>query len=200
MAQSAKPAAKKPEDPTVQKKSGKKLVIIAGVALLVIAAGAAGWFFSKGKSGEQHVEEVKVAPPKTPIFVPLEPFTVNLRNEQNGDQYLQLGLSMKVFEMEIEAKIKTSLPEIRSKILQLLTTKTASELLTAEGKTRLVKEIMTMSNTVIGISNLPAPSMPASAPAADPQAASAPVAAPAPIKPAELKGIVDVLFTSFIIQ
>lgn len=210
MAQSAKPAAQKPEDPTVQKKSGKKLAIGAAAAVLLIVAGGAGWYFTKGKSDEHSAVEVKVAPPKTPIFVQLEPFTVNLRSELS-DQYLQLGLSLKVFEAEIEAKIKTSLPEIRSKILQLLTTKTASELLTAEGKTKLVKEIMSMSNAVIGISNLPAPAAPpVAAPAVDahqaadapaPDAASAPSAAPAvAAKPAEPKGIVDVLFTSFIIQ
>jgi len=102
--------------------------------------------------------------------------------------------------------------------LQLLTTKTATELLTAEGKTKLVNEIMTMSNTVIGIASAPvrpvALAMPAVIPAAAhaadteahaapvAEAASAPVAPPVPavIIPAEKTGIVDVLFTSFIIQ
>jgi flagellar FliL protein len=213
MAQSAKPAAAKPADPTVQKKSSKTLVIGAAVSLLVIIAAGGGWYFSKGKGDAHHADEIKIAPPKTPIFVALEPFTVNLQRE-SSDQYLQLGLSMKVFEVEIESKIKTNLPEIRSKILQLLTTKTATELLTAEGKTRLVKEIMSMSNTVIGISNLPAPAaaaIPVAAVAAEhstaeqhtPDAGAEPASAPAATaapKPAEPKGIVDVLFTSFIIQ
>lgn len=201
MAQSAKPAAPKPEDPTAQKKSGNKLLIIIVVVLLAIIGGGAGWYLTKAKQDPAHVEEVKVAPPKNPIFVPLEPFTVNLRSELS-DQYLQFGASFKIYEPAIEAKIKTSLPEIRSKILQLLTTKTASELLTSEGKNKLVKEIIYISNAVIGISNPPAV---VAAPPVDPAlaAASALVEAPAHIAPpqaVEPKGIVDVLFTSFIIQ
>lgn len=206
MAQNTKPAAQKPEDPTVPKKSSKKLLLGAVAALVLIIAAGAGWYFTKGKDDAHHVEEVKVAPPKTPIFVALEPFTVNLQRE-TSDQYLQMGITMKIFEVDIETKIKANLPEIRSKILQLLTTKTATELLTAEGKTQLVREILAMSNAVIGIVNTPAP-IPATlavAPAAEhgaaaTVAASAPVAAHAVVKPADPKGVIDVLFTSFIIQ
>jgi len=215
MAQNQKPAAQKPEDPTVPKKSSKKLVIGAVVAVAVLLSAGGGWYFTKGKEGAHHVEEVKVAPPKTPIFIVLEPFVVNLQRE-SSDQYLQLGLTLKVFDMEFEKKIKDNQPEIRSKILQLLTTKTASELLSAEGKTKLVKEILTLGNTTIGVVDtpVPAPVHTAAAPvipaesaaqeAGTEHAATSADAAPAPkpvVKaPAEKKGIVDVLFTSFIIQ
>jgi flagellar FliL protein len=236
MATSAKAAAAKPEDPTVPKSSNKKMIIVIAVAVILIAAAGAGgwWFANKGKdhgAAAPHEEEVKVEHPKVAIFVPLEPYTVNLKRE-TSDQYLQMGISLKVFEPAIEAKIKESQPEIRSKILQLLTTKTASELLTQDGKNKLVKEIILLGNAVIGIvppppvyvpvpqpmpaavdphAPLPDPHAPAPhaadphAPAADPHAPVA-VAAPAPVyqamQPAhvEPKGIIDVLFTSFIIQ
>ncbi len=207
MAQNAKPAAKKPEDPAAPKKSSNKLLIIAAASLLLIIAAGAGWYFTKGKNDSSQVEEVKVIPPKTPIFVALEPFTVNLQRD-TSDQYLQMGITIKTFEVDIETKIKANLPEIRSKILQLLTTKTASELLTADGKTRLVKEILSLSNTVIGVVNLPAPAtIPAGLPVAasgaavtQPAAGTEAVVPAAAIKVADPKGIVDVLFTSFIIQ
>lgn len=216
MAQNIKPAAAKPADPTVPPKSSKKLVLAIAAVLVLSIAGGAGWYFTKGKDDGAHVEEVKVVPPKPPIFVPLEPFTVNLQRE-SSDQYLQMGITLKLFDAEIDAKIKANLPEIRSRILQLLTTKTATELLSAEGKTQLVKEIVTMSNAVIGVVNLPPPAivaaaLPVAAHAVEPVAAAQPAAAlgapaaaapalpAAPAKPAEPKGIVDVLFTSFIIQ
>lgn len=219
MAQNIKPNAQKPEDPTVPKKSSKKLLFgIIGALVLVIAA-VAGWYFTREKDHSAHVEEVKVAPAKTPLFVALEPFTVNLQRE-SSDQYLQLGITLKLFEAEVEGKIKTNLPEIRSKILQLLTTKTATELLTADGKTLLAKEIRTLSNAVIGIVDAPAqPAISdksahaptasqvsaASTEAPQPQladTASAPIPGHKPDAKAALEknGINDVLFTSFIIQ
>jgi flagellar protein FliL len=211
MATNAKAAAAKPADPTAPKGSNKKMIIGGAVALiLIIAAGAGGMMFAnKGKdpNAAPHLEEVKVAPPKAAIFVMLEPYTVNLKRE-NNDQYLQMGITLKVYEPSIELQIKANQPEIRSKILQLLTTKTATELLTAEGKTKLVKEIITLGNAVIGI--VPPPPVAVYAPAPLPVAASgvadphAPqAAAPAPVyyhAPVEPKGIIDVLFTSFIIQ
>jgi len=219
MAQNIKPAAQKPEDPTVPKKSSKKLLIGAIASVVLIIASGAGWYFTKGNDHSPHTEEVKAVPAKPPIFLALEPFTVNLQRE-SSDQYLQLGITLKLFEAEFDTKIKTSLPEIRSKILQLLTTKTATELLTADGKTRLAKDILSLSNGVIGV--VDAPAQPAIAdktphastvsqvsesdtetqqtPAAE--AASSPTLSHKPdVKmPVEKKGIVDVLFTSFIIQ
>jgi len=220
MAQNTKPAAQKPVDPAVPTNPKKKIFLILGVLLLVIIAGGGGWYFAKPKHDAAHVEEVKVAPPKTPIFILLEPFTVNLQRE-SSDQYLQLGITLKVFDSEIETKIKERLPEIRSRILQLLTTKTATELLTAEGKKQLVTEILSMSNTIIGVVNAPAkaaaPERPAiisaasqvsetavttqAAPAAAVTNTSAASANQPEVKmPVEKTGIVDVLFNSFIIQ
>jgi flagellar protein FliL len=217
MAQNIKAEAHKPTDPTVPAKSGSKMLIVIIAVLLVLMAAAAGWYFTRGKDNAEHAEEVKVAPPKTPIFVALEPYTVNLKREES-DQYLQMGITLKVFENGIEAKIKSSQPEIRSKILQLLTTKTATELLSAEGKTKLVREIISIGNSVLGIAEAPVqmaiypsqlPQVPIGASAVDahhPDPATAAQAAPAPAHlpaaqyPVEKKGIIDVLFTSFIIQ
>lgn len=213
MAQSPKAAAAKPEDPTVPAKSNKKLImIVGGVVVLLIAAGA-GWFLTKGK-GDDHHEEVKVEPPKVPIFVALEPFTVNLQRPtpESADQYLQIGISLKTFDAPVEAKIKANQPDIRSKILQLLTTKTAAELLSAAGKKRLVNEILVSANASIGIIDPPprpvapvvvvAPASHVAEAGTEADPAHDPVAAPPPPpEPArETKRVMDVLFTSFIIQ
>lgn len=193
MAQNAKSAA--PADAAPKKSSSKLLIII--IVLLAALMGAGGWYFTKGKHDDAHPADVKVAPPKLPIFVPLEAFTVNLQRE-SSDQYLQLGLTLKVFEPEYEAKIKLNLPDIRSKILQLLTTKTASELLSAEGKKKLIQDIIGLSNASIGVSNAPAqPVKPGANPAESQVAETTTHAVAAPV---EKKGIEDVLFTSFIIQ
>ena len=192
MAQNAKSAA--PAGAAPAKSSSKLLIII--IVFLVAMMGAGGWYFTKGKQDDSTAAEVKVAPPKTPIFIPLEAFTVNLQRE-SSDQYLQLGLTLKVFEPDNEAKIKLNQPEIRSKILQLLTTKTATELLTTEGKQKLVREIISLSNASIGVSNPPPQSRPVVNPAESQVVDAVPYQAPPPV---EKKGVIDVLFTSFIIQ
>lgn len=220
MAQNIKPAAQKPADPTVPAKSNKKLMIGVIASLVLVIAAGLGWYFTKGGDHAPHAEEVKVVPPKVPLFVALEPFTVNLQRE-TSDQYLQMGITLKFFDAENEAKIKANLPEIRSKVLQLLTTKTATELLTAEGKKQLVKDILSLSNSTIGIIDTPSKPVIAHAAAVaeipatasqvsepnpeaqhPPVAEGEPVPAPKPVMnlPVEKKGIIDVLFTSFIIQ
>jgi flagellar FliL protein len=200
-AKPAAPAAKE-ETAAVAPPKSKKMLVIVIVLLLLIAAGGATWFFTKGSApAGEHAEEAKHEPVHEAKFVPLgENFTVNLQREE-GDQYLQAGITLKILEPELEEKIKTAMPEIRSKLLFLLSSKRPSELQTQEGKKNLITEIIVEVDSVLGLGSAPVhAAIPASAPVAV-EAASAPVAhqetpAPAP----KTKGVVDVLFTSFIIQ
>ena len=200
----AKPApapAAKEEAPVAAPPKSKKMLIIGIVVLLVIIAGGAGWFFSKGSApaAAGHEEAAK----KTELaheakFVPLgENFTVNLQREE-GDQYLQAGITLKILQPELEEKIKTQMPEIRSKLLFLLSGKKPSELQTMEGKKKLIAEIIAEVDGALGLGKSPSEETPkdaGSAVAAD-SAVAAAQATPEP----KTTGVVDVLFTSFIIQ
>jgi flagellar FliL protein len=201
-AKPAAPAAKE-ETPVAAPPKSKKMLIIGIVSLLVIAAGGAGWFFTRGHApADAHAEAAKVETPHEAKFVPLgENFTVNLQREE-GDQYLQAGITLKVLQPELEEKIKATMPEIRSKLLFLLSSKKPSELQTVEGKKKLIAEIIVETDTVLGLAASPAAAAPAhegTHEGAASGAASAPVAATPVIEP-KTKGVVDVLFTSFIIQ
>ncbi|MDH4283768.1 MAG: flagellar basal body-associated protein FliL [Gallionellaceae bacterium] len=204
----------------VAKSKRKKLIFaVAGVLVLGIAAGA-GWYFTKGKHGE----ETKVAAPakfEQPKFIPLETFTVNLQPDGEGDQFLQAGITLKIDELALEEKIKQAMPEIRSRLLMLLSGKHAADLVPADGKKILAQEIIKEVNTALGVKLHALPAA-VKAPAVDPCAASGVAAhseAAAPAEPAaaeeataeedqkkqekkaeESKGVLDVLFTSFIIQ
>ncbi|WP_395401594.1 flagellar basal body-associated protein FliL [Pseudoduganella sp. UC29_106] len=139
--------AKAEAAPPVGGGSKKKLVIILAIVLLVVlgGGGAAAFFMMKG--GEDHAEEA--APKKNkkkkeagpPVYVPVEPFTVNLQPE-NGEQYLQLAFTLQVGSLEEVELIKTNMPKVRSRILLLLSSKHASEINTPEGKQALSQEIM----------------------------------------------------------
>ncbi len=210
----AKPAAPAApaEGAPAPAKSNKLLIIIIGLLVLVIAGGA-GWVLTRNQApAEEHAAEAhKPEPVKEPKFIPLgDKFTVNLQREE-GDQYLQAGITLKILDPELELKIKSAMPEIRSKLLFLLSSKKPSELVTSEGKVALVEQVIAEVDGILGIkSEAPAAHADAHAPAAAPAAHeeapaahgdAAPVAA-APAAPKEPKttGVVDVLFSDFIIQ
>jgi flagellar FliL protein len=69
-------------------------------------------------------------------------FTVNLRPESSEpQQYLQTSLNLQVPSEEMSASLKARMPEVRSRILLVLTSKKASEITTVEGKNALITEI-----------------------------------------------------------
>lgn len=202
----AKPAAPAaPAESAPAPAKSKKMLIIIGVLVLIIA-GSAVWVLTKNSApAEEHAAEApKAEPVLEPKFIPLgEKFTVNLQREE-GDQYLQAGITLKILEPELELKIKNAMPEIRSKLLFLLSSKKPSELVTSEGKAVLVEQVIAEVDGILGIKNeaLPPPADAHAAPAAHGEAVhgeSAPAAAAAPKAP-KTAGVVDVLFSDFIIQ
>jgi flagellar FliL protein len=142
-------AEAKPEAAPVGGGSKKKLIIIIVAVLVLVLAGGGGaaWFMLKGSA--DHAEEDAPKAKKTkkaknsgpPVYVPVEPFTVNLQPE-NGEQYLQLTFTLQVGTLEEVELIKTNMPKVRSRILLLLSSKHASEINTPDGKQQLSQEIM----------------------------------------------------------
>lgn len=120
--------------------SKKKLMIIIIAAILVtgiIGGGAA--FFLMGNKKSAHKESAKG---NTPVFVAIEPFTVNLQPENGAEQYLQVSLTLQVDGAEQVELIKLNMPKVRSRLLMLLSSKHGSELITSDGKQQLAAEII----------------------------------------------------------
>ena len=117
----------------------KRTIIIILIALIAIGAGAGGtWYFMKNSGGAAEPEQ----PKEKPItFINLDTFTVNLQPEENG-QYLQVGLTIKARESNVGAMITKQMPEIRNRILLLLSSKKAAELGPKLGKEQLGLEIL----------------------------------------------------------
>jgi flagellar FliL protein len=202
------PAAAQAETP--RKKS--KLMLVAAAVLTLAAGGGGAWYVMRpadpNAPGPAH--EAKPA-----VFLPLENFTVNLFAQDGQAQYLQAGLTLKLgHDVKVEV-IKERMPEIRNRILLVLSGKKPSELLPVAGKQKLAREIADAVKEVVGAAAL---GKPAAHPAAVAQAAPAPGeagaasmpaaeatkgAAPAEgAKPAAVAAVqpIEVLFTSFIIQ
>ena len=136
----AVPKAEAEEEAPVVKKSKKKLIIVLMAVLLLAGGGGGAWYFmgQKKPAGEQHA---KVEPAKPPVFLVMEPFTVNLTSE-GGEQFLQAAFTLQVGSAEQVDLLKLYMPQVRSRLLLLLTSKKASDINTAEGKKKLSAEIM----------------------------------------------------------
>jgi flagellar FliL protein len=193
-------------------KGKKKLIIIIAVALLVVlgGGGAALMMMMKGKAAaeaEAEAEEgtdeatpakkaaAKRDPKVPPVFVPLDPFTVNLA-DRNADRYAQIAVTLELTDPTLEPQIKTYMPAIRSNVLLAMADRTADELLARDGKKELARRIVRETSRALGY-EVP-PEEPA---AADTEAAEPPKKKPKKAKPAEAElPIRAVHFSNFIIQ
>ncbi|MBZ0133158.1 MAG: flagellar basal body-associated FliL family protein [Rhodocyclaceae bacterium] len=140
------PEAEGEEQPP--KKKGK-LPLIIGLVVLIAAVGGGAWFFMlRDKSHDAEPQQVRAQPAKPPLFVPLDAFTVNLSSEQS-DQYLQVAATLKVLDQSAADSVKQYMPEVRHRILVLLSTKKVSEIASGEGRERLAEELRQTANNVL---------------------------------------------------
>jgi len=122
------------------KKSSKKLLIIVGALVFAAAGGGGAWFFMGNRAAAPDAP-VRQDPAKPPVFIQMEPFTVNLQQE-TVEQYLQVQFTLQVADQAQVETIKLYMPLVRSRLLLLLSSKKASELSTPEGKKQLQDEIV----------------------------------------------------------
>lgn len=113
----------------------RKLIMLIAVVALGLAATAAAAYYYLGS----HTEAPAL--PADPIFVALEPFTVNL--QPNGrSRFLHVGLTLKVADAVSQGQVTQYLPEVRSRILTVLSNREADSLLTPEQKAQLASELL----------------------------------------------------------
>jgi flagellar protein FliL len=143
----------------------KKLIILAAAAVLLLAvAGGAAFLLLKkapeldedgeevhGKAAtaqvDKHKKDEKIVPP---VFVPLDPFTVNLADKES-ERYAQVGITLEIEDNKFGDQLKLYMPAIRNNILMVLSHKTAAELATREGKEALAQTILRESLRPLGI-------------------------------------------------
>ncbi|MCM0610051.1 MAG: flagellar basal body-associated FliL family protein [Ideonella sp. WA131b] len=134
-------------------KGKKKLIIIIAAVLLVVLAGGGAALVMMKKSGADTEEgaganeapaDKKAAdkrdPKAMPVFVPLDPFTVNLA-DRNADRYAQVAVTLELAEATLEQQLKAYMPAVRSNILLAIADRTAGELLARDGKEALAQRI-----------------------------------------------------------
>lgn len=128
------------------KAKGRKRSILIPVLLIVTlaacsVAGYAVWRMMNKHEGDKP-GAAKVEPPAAPVFFALDTFTVNLVNPDNDpDRVLYVGFTLRLPDEATRGRLSDYLPEVRSRLLLLLSRQSAAALATEQGKQELVAQI-----------------------------------------------------------
>jgi flagellar protein FliL len=196
----------------------KKLIVMAAATLaIVLALGASAVVYLRQRAAHaaaaaledeatpEHASTPRIDPKNAPIYLPLDPFVVNLADKE-ADRFAQIGITLELDNGFSADQIKAYMPAIRNAVLMVLANKSAKDLMNREGKEQLAQEIMREAVRPMGI-EVAAPE-PVTGAAAE-GAASGAAAEPAALKPksavkrrgeGQRNPIQHVHFSSFIIQ
>jgi len=144
-------------------KSKKKLIIIIAAVLLVVllAGGGVLFYLSKQRAAAAAAAEEAGGEPaapaaaahsaqKTPpVYLPMDNMVVNLA-DPGGERVAQVGITLEVLDAHASDQVKAYMPTIRSGVLMLLSQRTAEELLSAEGKQKLIEDILRETSKPFG--------------------------------------------------
>lgn len=123
------------DDLVVKPSSGKRrLLILAIVLIVLIALGCGTLAYVYLKPAPEKVAVSVVAPP---VFMELETFTVNL----DDDHVLQSSFSLQLRSEADAEQLRRYLPQVRSRLLLLISARDFSSVKTPEGKEQLAKDI-----------------------------------------------------------
>lgn len=136
--------------PPAQTPKSRKLLVLLIVLVTLVALAATGAAFYLAS---QRKEAAPVAAPADPIFIALEPMTVNL--QPNGrSRFLHVAVTLKVPDVKSQTLVTQYLPEVRSRLLTALSNRAAESLVTPEERAQLAADIMTALNQPF-VANLP---------------------------------------------
>jgi len=153
---SDKPAEAEGEKPKAKSKK-MLIIIIAAVAVLALGGGGAYFYISKQRAAAAAEDGEEAAPAKSakdahkapPTYLPLDNMVVNLA-DPGGERVAQVGITLELLDAKATDQVKAYLPTIRSSVLMLISQRTAEELLKAEGKEKLAKDILRETSLPFG--------------------------------------------------
>ncbi len=150
-----------PAEVEVPKKKGKLLVIVIALLAVVLVGGGVGAYLlmskpaveKKAKSAHKEAaaddKEEGEADDENPVYEKLDQFTVNLSDPES--HILQTDVQLRLADTKVQEKLKVHMPEVRDALIRLLSSKTAAELATPEGKDKIGLEVQKSINEVLGV-------------------------------------------------
>ncbi|AXY42192.1 flagellar basal body-associated protein FliL [Halomonas sp. JS92-SW72] len=122
--------------------SRKLLWLMAVLVILSVSAAGAALYMVMGQ-GEPRAAQAQTMPERrAPIFVKIDPFTVNLADDVYGSRLLYTGISLKVGDQQTRDILQEHMPQVRSRLLMLFSGQEARELTQPDGKVRLAEKVM----------------------------------------------------------
>lgn len=125
------------------------VMVVLLILSLTISAAALYMVFSQPDPATQAAAETEAAAeeeeseePEAPVFLEIEPFTVNLADDEYGPRLLYAGITLKVAEEDDKAVLEQHLPEVRSRLITTMSGRRAEELTAAGGKEDLSNEVI----------------------------------------------------------
>ena len=133
--------------PTSRKRNFALFFLLA-LGLAGIVAG--GYYYLSKKEGSA----TPVAKVEEPIFISLDPFTVNL--QPNGrSRFLHVAVTLKMTDAQSQMRLTQYAPEVRSRVLNMLSNRTADSLLSTDDKAALTADILAALNQPFAANQLP---------------------------------------------
>ncbi len=160
------------EEQQAPKKSKSKLVIVIVIAVLLVALIGVGGYVAvsmlggkkpaaeggpeaaaPAEGGAEHGGQAGGAEEggsegKMGLFISLDPFIVNLSSDM-GKRYLKVTMQLELARPEMTNEVNNRMPQIKDAVITVLSSKSADELLTIEGKFRLKEQILTRVNNLL---------------------------------------------------
>jgi len=137
--------------------STAKIVIIAVLASVVLSAGIGGGAFYmlggmdpepvEGAEGEE--EKVVEEPPKPPQYFSLDPKFVVSFSDQRKARFMQFSLQLMTRDNKVMKDIEGHMPAIRSSLLMLFGVQRFDEMITIEGKQKLLVDTVADVNATL---------------------------------------------------
>lgn len=124
--------------------SSKLLWLLLMLVLLSSAAAGVAIYMvmnNEGNADDNNLQSQQVER-QSPIFVTIDPFTVNLADDRYGSRLLYAGISLKVNNEESRDILEEHMPQVRSRLLTLFSGKEAQDLTSPEGKRQLSQEVI----------------------------------------------------------
>ncbi len=139
------------------------------VLLLVVVASVAGTWYFMSRYQQQQLQAAAVqlgvgqsqaagAAPTTfvpppaqpavvpaPIFIPLEAFTVTL-HDADAERIMHVGLTLRVSDDQSRQRIERYMPEVRNRVLMILSSQTPQSVQTLDGKQAMAKTLQAAVN------------------------------------------------------